>query len=35
MFPDLELEAKAFAIDKSSEKNANFNILELANFITK
>ena len=35
IFPDLELEAKAYAIDKSSQKNAQFSVLNLANFINE
>ena len=35
VFPELEIEAKAFAIDSCSRKTADFTVSELANFIDK
>lgn len=35
MFPDLEFEAKAFSIERASQKNAEFSVLDLAKFITE
>ena len=35
MFPDLELKAKAYSLERASQKNAEVSFLELAKFITE